>query len=257
MTGAVGWRREGIRYKKNELYMDVVETLSALVSPGGEVLRADVSGRVGVRAFLSGTPDVKLGLCDRLEDVAFHPCVNLGRFAAERVVSFVPPDGEFELARYRVSAGVDLPLKATCLIVEQGRTRLEVTVRLRAALPPQLWAAGVTVLAPVPPQTARAAFTLSSGKAKYDARRGALVWKLKRLAGGAEATLVAAVELIATARERRPWGRPPLALTFQVPGYSASGVRVEYVRVWERSGYNVEKWVRKLTKSGDYQIRTS
>ncbi len=115
----------------------------------------------------------------------------------------------------------------------------------------------MTVLAPVPPQTARAAFTLSAGKAKYDARRGALVWKLKRLAGGGEATLVASVELIATARERRPWGRPPLALTFQVPGYSASGVRVEYVRVWERSGYSVEKWVRKLTRSGDYQIRTS
>lgn len=35
------------------------------------------------------------------QDVTFHPCVNLGRFNAEKVVSFVPPDGEFELMKYR------------------------------------------------------------------------------------------------------------------------------------------------------------
>ena len=40
-----------------------------------------------------------------LQDVTFHPCVNLGRFNAEKVVSFVPPDGEFELMKYRCTGG--------------------------------------------------------------------------------------------------------------------------------------------------------
>ena len=40
------------------------------------------------------------------QDATFHPCVNLGRFQAERVVSFVPPDGEFELMRYRCTGGL-------------------------------------------------------------------------------------------------------------------------------------------------------
>lgn len=41
----------------------------------------------------------------------------------------------------------------------------------------------------------------------------------------------------------------------QVPMYSASGLRVQYLKVWEKSGYRVDKWVRKVCKSGDYSIR--
>lgn len=40
----------------------------------------------------------------RAQDVTFHQCVNLGRFNTEKVVSFVPPDGEFELMKYRCQA---------------------------------------------------------------------------------------------------------------------------------------------------------
>ena len=42
----------------------------------------------------------------------------------------------------------------------------------------------------------------------------------------------------------------------QVPMYSASGLRVQYLKVWEKSGYKVDKWVRKVCKSGDYNVRT-
>ena len=255
VTGAVGWRKDGLRYKKNEVYLDVVETVNVLMSAQGGVLRADVAGRIMMKAFLTGMPDIKLGLNDKLEDVAFHPCVNLGRFNAEQVVSFVPPDGEFELAKYRCTEGVELPFKATALVTEQGRTRMEVTVKVKATFSASLWATNAVVAVPVPPQTARATFQLSAGRAKYDPKRGALVWKLKRFSGESEHTLAASVELIATAKERKPWGRPPLALSFQIPMFSASGVRVQYLKVWEKSGYKVDKWVRKLTKSGDYSIR--
>lgn len=255
VTGAVGWRKDGIRYKKNEVYLDVIETVSVLMSPQGSVLRSDVQGRIMMKAFLSGMPDIKIGLNDKLEDATFHPCVNLGRYNAERVVSFVPPDGEFELAKYRCTEGIELPFKATALMTEQGRTRLDVTVKVKATFDPKLWATNVIVLVPAPPQTARASFQLSAGKAKYDPKRGALVWKLKKFPGATEQTLAANVELISTARDRKPWGRPPLGLSFTIPMHSASGVRVQFMKVWEKSGYKVEKWVRKTCKSGDYQIR--
>lgn len=41
----------------------------------------------------------------------------------------------------------------------------------------------------------------------------------------------------------------------QVPMFSASGLRVQYLKVWEKSNYKVEKWVRKVSKSGDYSTR--
>lgn len=131
------------------------------------------------------------------------------------------------------------------------------------------------------------------------------MWKLKKFPGETEHTLAASVELIATTRDKKPWSRPPLSMSFQVgegwkgegaagrpgaagtlqgrvawcewctvwlgrpmrwgarswvrihPGYtipstlrrrpsplqvpmhSASGVRVQYLKVWEKSSYKV------------------
>ena len=41
----------------------------------------------------------------------------------------------------------------------------------------------------------------------------------------------------------------------QVPMYSASGLRVLYLKVWEKGDYKVDKWVRKVARSGSYEIR--
>lgn len=41
-----------------------------------------------------------------LEDVKFHQCVRLSRFESERTISFIPPDGEFELMSYRLTTQV-------------------------------------------------------------------------------------------------------------------------------------------------------
>lgn len=41
--------------------------------------------------------------------------------------------------------------------------------------------------------------------------------------------------------------------------FSASGLRVAYLQIVERkmgSGYKVERWVRKMVKSGDYFTRS-
>ena len=45
-----------------------------------------------------------------MDDVSFHPCVDYQRWLQGRVVAFVPPDGNFILQKYRVSAQVPLPI---------------------------------------------------------------------------------------------------------------------------------------------------
>jgi len=59
-TGAISWRKEGIKYRKNELFIDVVENCNLLVSNKGTILRNDVSGCIMVKCFLSGTPECKV-----------------------------------------------------------------------------------------------------------------------------------------------------------------------------------------------------
>jgi len=36
VTGQIGWRREGIKYRRNELYLDVLESVNLLMSPQGQ-----------------------------------------------------------------------------------------------------------------------------------------------------------------------------------------------------------------------------
>lgn len=50
VTGAVGWRRNGIRYKKNEVFLDIVETVNVLLNSKGDVLRSEVIGKMHMKA---------------------------------------------------------------------------------------------------------------------------------------------------------------------------------------------------------------
>lgn len=38
VTGQIGWRREGIKYRRNELFLDVLESVNLLMSPQGQLV---------------------------------------------------------------------------------------------------------------------------------------------------------------------------------------------------------------------------
>jgi AP-1 complex subunit mu len=56
LTNAVSWRSEGIKHKKNEIFLDVVEKLNLLVNSNGTVLHSEILGSVQMKSFLSGMP---------------------------------------------------------------------------------------------------------------------------------------------------------------------------------------------------------
>ena len=92
-----------------------------------------------MRSFLSGMPELKLGLNDKMmfdssgrggrsgkavemEDIRFHQCVRLPRFENDRTISFIPPDGDFELMTYRLNTQVK-PLIWVEAVVEPHGSR--------------------------------------------------------------------------------------------------------------------------------------
>lgn len=135
VTGQIGWRREGIKYRRNELFLDVIEYVNLLMSQqgkervkdentgfAGQVLSAHVAGKVAMKSYLSGMPECKFGINDKItidgkgrtatddptkatraavaiDDCQFHQCVKLTKFDTEHAISFIPPDGEYELMR--------------------------------------------------------------------------------------------------------------------------------------------------------------
>ena len=60
VTNAVSWRTEGLVYKKNEVFLDVVESVNLLVNSNGTVVRSEVVGALKMRAYLSGMPECKV-----------------------------------------------------------------------------------------------------------------------------------------------------------------------------------------------------
>eukprot|EP00878_Enallax_costatus_P010155 GHUV01010601.1.p1 GENE.GHUV01010601.1~~GHUV01010601.1.p1 ORF type:complete len:219 (+),score=53.50 GHUV01010601.1:297-953(+) len=66
VTNAVSWRSEGIKHKKNEVFLDVVESVNLLVNSNGTVVLSEVTGVLKMRTYLSGMPECKLGLNDKV-----------------------------------------------------------------------------------------------------------------------------------------------------------------------------------------------
>lgn len=291
-TGAQSWRRADIRYRKNEAFVDVIEDVNLLMSATGTVLRADVNGQIIMRAYLSGTPECKFGLNDRLlldndetasdirkhslsmgnsrdrttkatraaagsvtlEDCQFHQCVKLGKFDADRTISFVPPDGEFELMRYRATENVNLPFKVHPIVREIGTMKVEYSVAIKANYGSKLFATNVVVRIPTPLNTAKITERTSQGKAKYEPEQNNIVWKIARFSGGGEYVLTAEATLTSMTNQKA-WSRPPVSLSFNLLMFTSSGLLVRYLKVFEKNNYSSVKWVRYMTRAGSYEIR--
>ena len=130
-----------------QVFIDVLESVNLLMGADGALLRNDVTGSVQVKTVLSGMPECKFGLNDKLtmdrdggsskskrvgveiDDCTFHRCVRLGKFDADRTITFIPPDGEFELMKYRITNNINLPFKIMPVIrepvAERGPQRVE------------------------------------------------------------------------------------------------------------------------------------
>jgi AP-2 complex subunit mu-1 len=193
-TGAVSWRRPDIKYRKNEAFVDVIESINLIVSSKGNILRQDASGQIIMRSYLSGMPECKLGLNDKLQmeksvstkkapvnveldDCQFHQCVKLGTFDTDRTIHFIPPDGEFELMRYRTTEHISLPFKVRAVVNELSSTKVEFKVSVKSNFSTKIYAQNVVIKVPTPLNTANTKINCNGGRAKYVGSENCIVWK--------------------------------------------------------------------------------
>ena len=275
ITGAIDWRRDGLRYRKNQVFIDVNETVSLLTTSDGNILRSEIHGKVMLNTQLTGMPECKFGLNDKLimekegggaaqqvqqmgagveiDDCTFHRCVRLGKFDSERTITFIPPDGEFELMRYRVKSPSQ-PFRIISNLQEEGKTKLMVNIKVNAEFAEEIKAQNVVIKVPMPPTAASALITAAKGRAKYVPGERAIVWNISSFPGLSEASLIAIVDLLPATREKA-WVKPPISLDFKIPMFSASGVYVRFLKVYEKSAYTTTRWVQYLSKAGEYEVR--
>uniref|UniRef100_A0A3Q3QZF3 MHD domain-containing protein n=1 Tax=Monopterus albus TaxID=43700 RepID=A0A3Q3QZF3_MONAL len=270
VTNAVSWRSEGIKYRKNEVFLDVIESVNLLVSANGNVLRSEIVGSIKMRVFLSGMPELRLGLNDKvlfentgrgksksveLEDVKFHQCVRLSRFENDRTISFIPPDGEFELMSYRLNTHVKPLIWIESVIEKHSHSRIEYMIKAKSQFKRRSTANNVEIHIPVPTDADSPKFKTTVGSVKWVPENSEIVWSIKSFPGGKEYLMRAHFGLPSVEAEDKE-GKPPISVKFEIPYFTTSGIQVRYLKIIEKSGYQALPWVRYITQNGDYQLRT-
>jgi hypothetical protein len=66
VTNAVSWRSEGLKYRRNEVFLDVIESVNLLANSNGNVLKSEIVGVIKMRVYLTGMPELRLGLNDKV-----------------------------------------------------------------------------------------------------------------------------------------------------------------------------------------------
>ncbi|KAL1921191.1 uncharacterized protein VTP21DRAFT_10907 [Calcarisporiella thermophila] len=271
VTNAVSWRSEGIKYRKNEVFLDVIESVNLLVNSNGNVLRSEILGNIKMRCYLSGMPELRLGLNDKvmfeatgrapsrgkaieMEDVKFHQCVRLSRFEHDRTISFIPPDGEFELMSYRLNTAVKPLIWVEAVVENYAGSRIEYMIKAKAQFKRRSVANNVEITIPVPDDADSPKFRSSIGSVQYVPEKSAFVWKIKQFQGSKEFFMRAHFGLPSVKGEDLE-KKPPISVKFEIPYFTVSGIQVRYLKIVEKSGYQALPWVRYITQNGDYQMR--
>lgn len=142
------WRTLGLKYSQNEIYLDIIEEIDATVDCDGNLV-AEVSGSIECNCHMTGMPDLNLEFTNPsvIDDCSFHPCVRYNRYERNKIVSFVPPDGQFQLMRYSVNKTAPVILPCYCQPQfhsynnKEGECQINVLVGLTAShslvFPPQ------------------------------------------------------------------------------------------------------------------------
>ena len=288
--GSVPWRKSGIKHKRNEAFLEVIENVNVLVDQNGETLSSEIIGCLKMRTRLTGMPELTLALSDKvafenhkggadegaassgpraargrgvnrtvdLEDVKFHQCVKLNKFEAERAITFIPPDGDFDLMQYRLTTKLKPLIHVTCTLTRRGVSRVEMQLKAKAIFKKSSTATFVDIHIPVPVDADKPTAQATAGSIKYLPENGTLLWSMKQFQGGkefdckCEYTLPSVRTTDPSASSKRP-----IAVNFEIQYFTASGFQAKYISVQEASGYQVTPYVRYLTQSGEYQIRTN
>lgn len=134
---------------------------------------------------LSGMPDLTLSFMNpRLfDDVSFHPCVRFKRWESERLLSFIPPDGNFRLMSYHISSqsvvAIPVYIRHNFSIKTGEQGRLDLTVGPRTTLGRTVDKVKLEIT--MPKCVLNCILTPNQGKYTFDSVTKTLSWEVGRI----------------------------------------------------------------------------
>jgi len=247
------WRKLGVRYAANEIYFDIIEEMDAIVEPNGLAVNVEIAGEVQVLCKLTGMPDLSLTFNNPhiLDDVSFHPCVRYNRYEQQKLVSFVPPDGQFKLMNYRVKGQLQLPIYVKPQLSwtnTGGRITVLVGIKNSTGKPVE----DVVITIPFQKSISSANLTTNFGNIHYDDITKICKWTIGKIPNNKTPQIDGTISL--PPGSSVPDSNPTISAEFKIVMQAASGLKVDSLAV-HNERYKPYKGVRSLTKAGKFIVR--
>ncbi|KAG4167140.1 hypothetical protein ERO13_A13G176600v2 [Gossypium hirsutum] len=249
----IPWRAAEPKYANNEVYVDLVEEMDAVINRDGALVKCEVYGEVRVNSHLSGLPDLTLSFANPsiLDDVRFHPCVRFRPWESHQVLSFVPPDGEFKLMSYRIKKLKSTPLYVKPqLTSDAGKCRVNVLVGIRND--PGKTIDSITLEFQLPPCILSADLNSNHGTVNILGNK-ICSWTIGRIPKDKTPSLSGTL-LLETELERLHVF-PTFRVGFRIMGVALSGLQIDKLDL-KTAPSRLYKGFRALTRAGEFEVRS-
>ena len=261
---------------KNEIFVDVIDRISATFNSNGQVRTFTVDGSIQMKSYLSGSPQLHLALNDslvisggqgagygavELDNVNFHECVDLSQFEQTRMLVLEPPHGEFVLMNFHIGSlrhEGQIPFRVMPMLSAISEYKQELRLQIRADFPEKFHGANVKVTFTVPKSSTGASVELAAGAKQqnweYDDATKTVTWLIRKFPGGSVQAVSCKFVVKSSVNVHKEMG--PVSLAFEIPMYNISQLQVQHLKIVERNkAYNPHRWVRCLTHAESYVCR--
>jgi len=266
----IPWRKDNVNYlTKNAVYFDLVESIDAVLSADGGIVSSIIHGEVQCKSQLSGVPDLALSLYRNppILDCSLHRCVRLARFERDRIISFVPPDGEFTLCSYKIDHGVSIPIYVRPEF-NWTQDKCTFTIAFGQKAPFTSLLEDIAIIIPIPKACSATVTQVNCGSVRTDQLTGTCRWEVstfpkdhhgfKNEKLGPQHTHAMIPTLTGTftlTRDVPADERPTIRVLFMLKKFSASGATIDGLVV-KNVNYDPVRGVRAICKAGKFQVRT-
>uniref|UniRef100_A0A131YDR2 AP-4 complex subunit mu-1 n=1 Tax=Rhipicephalus appendiculatus TaxID=34631 RepID=A0A131YDR2_RHIAP len=256
--------------QKAEIFVDVVEKVYASISKEGSVKNFLLCGSVNLKSCLESKASITLGFNEDLvlasgasesesystdvvlSNYILHDTVRSEKFAVDRTLTVLAPQGEVPVLRYcttRPNNGYPFTIVTAVEDVPCSRD-LVLTVKLRCEGNVGSEAVGTTLEIPLPCNTSGVMKRFNeleqSAEFQYESKK--IIWRIKCLKAKSEAV---AKFRLANANEGG-FGKlelGPISMKFELSNQSTSGLKIRFLKADQHSGGNIQRWIRYVTTS--------
>ncbi|XP_038980317.1 AP-3 complex subunit mu isoform X3 [Phoenix dactylifera] len=249
----IPWRKSDMKNASNEVYVNLVEEMDAVVNREGVLVKCEIYGEIQVNSNLPGLPDLTLSFANPtiLNDVRFHPCVRFRPWESDQILSFVPPDGQFKLMSYRVKKLKSTPIYVKPqLTSDAGNCRINVLVGIRND--PGKTIDSITVQFQLPLCVASADLASNHGTVDILADK-TCNWSIGRIPKDKSPSLSG--NLVLEGGLDRLHVFPVLKVGFKIMGVALSGLQIDKLDI-KNTPARPYKGFRALTQAGEYEVRS-